>query len=59
MDNPSHRKDSPHCNSLIANHKAPKTTKICTIKPFIITKIHNIIVFCGTSSEKCKQIGSN
>ena len=40
--NSSKRKDLPHCNCLIASHKAHQTTKICTIKPFTTTKIHII-----------------
>ncbi len=41
----SKRKDLPHCNSFIANHKATKTTQICTIEPITSTKTHNKNVF--------------
>ena len=41
--NSSKRKDLPHCNYLMVSHKAPKTTEICTIKPFTTTKIVRIL----------------
>ena len=37
--NSSKRKDLPHSNSFMISHKAPKMTKIGTIKPLTSTKI--------------------
>ena len=39
----SKRKNLSYCNSLIINYKAPKTTAMCTIKPFITTKIQTFL----------------
>ena len=58
--NSSKRKKWYHCNSLMVSHKAPKSTKTCTIGPFTTIKIHNKNVFPKQLQvKKNKHIGHN
>jgi hypothetical protein len=49
----SKRKKWYHCNSLIANHKAPKMTTIYTIKLFTTTKLVSILAKAKNYDNIC------